>query len=249
MAFRDHARGLEATVTPAILGFAATLDGLSHVLDGEAVPVALWAPLALSILAWAFIWGGALHRFQRGRGLGAAGFMRAGAAHVGSFAVLALIAAVINLLLYLTLHKLLFGPVHSTLVVMTHTERDAFLVRVLLYVVFFAPVAVVSLVADYARVASVAAGVTSPVAAMRTAISFIRARLGAVIALDLFTGLIFVVITAAYGTLEVYGGSRVGGWRAIAIGQAYVLVRLAIRLTFASSELRLFNANQTAAAE
>jgi hypothetical protein len=249
MAFRDHARGLEATFTPAILGFAATLDGLSHVLDGEAVPVALWAPLGLSIVAWAFIWGGALHRFQRGRSLGAAAFMRAGAAYVGLFVVLALIAASINLLLYLTLHKLLFGPVHSTLVAMTHSERDAFLVRVLLYVVFFAPVALVSLVADYARVASVAAGMTSPVAAMRAALTFIRARPGAVSALYLFTGLIFILITIAYGTLEVYGGSRVGGWRAVAIGQAYVLVRLAIRLTFASSELRLFRANQSAAAE
>jgi hypothetical protein len=249
VAFRDHARGLEATFTPAILGFAATLDGLSHVLDGEGVPMALWAPLGLSMLAWAFIWGGALHRFQRGRSLGAAGFMRAGAAHVGSFVVLALIAAAINLLFYLTLHKLLFGPVHSTLVALTHTERDAFLVRVVLYVMFFAPVALVSLIVDYARVACVSAGVTSPVTAMRSAAAFVRRRIGGVVVLYLFTGLIFIVATAAYGTLEVYGGSRVGGWRAIAIGQAYVLVRLAIRLTFASSELRLFNANQTAAAE
>ena len=59
----------------------------------------------------------------------------------------------------------------------------------------------------------------------------------------------FVIVTIAYGTLEVYGGSRVGGWRAVAIGQAYVLVRLALRLLFAASELRLFNANQAAAAE
>jgi hypothetical protein len=62
------------------------------------------------------------------------------------------------------------------------------------------------------------------------------------------TGIIFVLVTVAYGTLEIYGGSRVGGWRAIAIGQAYVFVRLGIRLAFASSELRLFNANHTAAA-
>ena len=71
----------------------------------------------------------------------------------------------------------------------------------------------------------------------------------AVITLYLMTGAIFVVITIAYGTLEIYGGSQVGGWRAIAIGQAYVLVRLAIRLTFAASELRLFSANHAAAAQ
>ena len=84
---------------------------------------------------------------------------------------------------------------------------------------------------------------------IRASIAFARARLGSVVTLFVMTGLIFVIATVAYGTLELAGGSQVGGWRAIAIGQAYVLVRLAIRLTFAASELRLFSANQTAAAE
>jgi hypothetical protein len=249
MEFRNHARGLEATFTPAVLGFAATLDGISNVLDGRGLPAALLLPFALSIVAWAFIWGGSLRRFQAGRGLGAGGFARAGMSQLVSFVILAAIAAAVNVALYLTLHKVLFGPVHATLVGMTSTERDAFLVRVMLYVIFLAPVAMVGLIADYARVATVAAGAGSPIVAMRAAIAFIRARTGAVIALYLITGLIFVVITVAYGTLEVVGGSQVGGWRAIAIGQAYVFVRLAIRLTFASSELRLFSANQIAAAE
>jgi hypothetical protein len=249
MMFREQARGLEATFTPAIIGFAATLDGISNVLDGHRPPTAILLPLALSIVAWAFIWGGALHRFQRGRGIGAGGFIRAGTGHLTTFVVIAAIAAAINLVLYLTLHKLLFGPIHSALVAMTHTERDAFLVRVLLYAVFFAPVAVITLLADYARVASVALGVTSPIAALRTSLAFIRSRIGAVAALYVLTGAIFIVMTVGYGVLEIYGGSRVGGWRAIVIGQAYVLARLALRLTFASSELRLFSANQSAAAE
>lgn len=242
MEFREQARGLEATFTPAVLGFAATLDGISSVVDGRRPPAALVAPFLLSIVAWAFIWGGVLHRFQRGRGLGAAEFTRSGLRHLVMFVLIAAAAAAINLILYLTLHKLLFGPVHSMLVAMTSSERDAFLVRVLLYVIFFSVVAVVSLVADYTRVASVAMGATSPLGAAGTAIRFIRERTGAVIVLYLLTASLFIVITVAYGTLEIYGGSQVGGWRAIAIGQAYVFLRLAIRLTFASSELRLFNA-------
>ena len=243
MEFREQARGLEATFTPAVLGFAATLDGISAVVDGRRPPAALVAPFLLSIVAWAFIWGGALHRFQRGRGLGAAEFTRSGLRNLVMFVLIAAAAAAINLILYLTLHKLLFGPVHSMLVGMTSSERDAFLVRVLLYVIFFSVVALVSLVADYTRVAAVAIGATSPLDAAAKAIGFIRERTGAVIALYLLTALLFIVITVAYGTLEIYGGSQVGGWRAIAIGQAYVFVRLAIRLTFASSELRLFNAS------
>lgn len=247
--FREHAQGLEATFTPAILGFASTLDGLSGVLDGRALPPAILLPFALSIVAWALIWGGVLQRFQRGRALGLGGFLSAGRAHLVSFITIAGVAAIVNLALYLTVHKLLFGPVHRALVAMTTTERDAFFVRVALYLVFFSLVAFVSLVADYARVAAVTGRAASMPAMVRASIDFIRRHAGAVIVLYVITGLMFVVTTVAYGTLEIYGGSQVGGWRAILIGQAYVLIRLAIRLTFAASELRLFNANHAAAAQ
>ena len=249
MEFRDQARGLEATFTPAVLGFAAALDGISNVLDGNRVSSALIAPLLLSIAAWAFVWGGVLHRFKAGRGIGAGGFLRAGASHFFSFFVIALVAAAVNLALYFTVHKVLFGPLYQRLSGLTHTERDAFLVRVVLYVIFFALIAMVGLIADYARVAAVSGRAGSPFALLRTSWAFIRTHAGAVTALFVLTGAIFVVITAGYGVLEVQGGSQVGGWRAIAIGQFYVLVRLAIRLLFGASELRLFNANQAAAAQ
>jgi hypothetical protein len=244
MEFRDHASGLEATFTPAVLGFAATLDGISNVLDGNGIPLALAAPLGLSILAWAFLWGAILSRFNN-----RAGFVSGGRAYFVRFVIVAVVAAAANLILYLTVHRLLFGPVHTWLTGMTGTERDAFFVRVFLYLIFFSMIAMVSLIADYARVAAVTAGASSFGGMMRASIAFVRLRAGAVITLFMLTGLIFVIATIAYGSLEVVGGSEVGGWRAVAIGQAYVLVRLAIRLTFASSELRLFNANQTAAAE
>lgn len=249
MDFRDHARGIMATFTPAVLGFAATLDALSNILDGRAIPAGIIAPLVISIVAWAFMWGAVLERFRAGRGLGIAAFARAGAAHFVPFVAIAIVAAVTNLVLFVTVHRLLFGPVHAWLAGMTNTERDAFFVRVVLYAIFFALIAAVSLVADYARVASVAGARSGPLTLLRNSLAFIRAHRGPVTILFMLTGLIFVVITVAYGTLEVIGGSEVGGWRAVAIGQAYVLIRLAIRLTFAASELRLFTANQIAAAE
>jgi len=249
MEFRDHARGLEATFTPAVLGFAATLDGISNVVDGKAIPLPIVAPLLLSVAAWAFMWGGILHRFNTGRGAGVRGFLRSGRAHFVSFMAIAIVAAIVNLILYLTVHKLLFGPVHAVLTGMTSTERDAFFVRIVLYLIFFSLIAIVSLIADYARVAAVRGGVSSTTSVIGVSIAFIRRNAGRVALLFVLTGAIFVATTVAYGSLEVIGGSEVGGWRAIAIGQAYVLVRLAIRLTFAASELRLFTANQTAAAE
>jgi hypothetical protein len=45
--------------------------------------------------------------------------------------------------------------------------------------------------------------------------------------------------------LEIYGGSQVGGWRAILLGQLYIVFRLAIRLTAAAASLRLFAARST----
>lgn len=243
MEFREYAQGLEATFTPAVLGFAATLDGISNVLDGKAIPTAILIPLAISIVAWAFLWGAILSRFKGG------GFVRGGVAHFVPFVIIAAGAAIVNVILFLTVHKLLFGPVHTFLVGMTNTERDAFFVRVVLYLIFFSMIGVVSVIADYARVAAVASGAASAGSMIRESIAFIRANAGAVITLFVLTGVIFVVATVAYGTLELVGGSEVGGWRAVAIGQAYVLVRLAIRLTFASSELRLFSANHAAAAE
>jgi hypothetical protein len=246
MEFREHATGLAATFTPAVLGFAATLDGLSHVMDGRRPPTAILLPLFLSIVVWAFLWGGVLERFQQRRGVGVGGFLRAGARHLVPFIAIAAGAAIVNLILYLTLHKLLFGPVHRALVAMVSTERDAVLIRVFLYLIFFAFVVLVSMIADYARVSAVAAPSRSLAGAVGRSTAFIRSHFGAVITLYLITGAIFVVITIAYGVLEVYGGSQVGGWRAVAIGQAYVFARLGIRLAFASSELRLFNPSHTA---
>lgn len=249
MEFREQARGLEATFTPAVLGFAATLDGLSNVLDGNRVPAAIFLPLALSMAAWAFIWGAVLQRFRAGHGLGIGGSFRAGASHFVPFVAIALVAAIVNLVLYFTVHKLLFGPVYQSLSGLTSSERDAFFIRVALYLVFVVLIATVSLVAGYARIAAVSGRDRSPAALLRSSWSFIRGNTGAVATLFVLTGALFVAVTTAYGFLEVVGGSQVGGWRAIAIGQAYVFARLGIRLLFAASELRLFTMNQAAAAE
>jgi hypothetical protein len=243
--FRAQARGLEATFTPVVLGFAAPLDSISAVLDGRRPPLPVLGPLALSIVLWAFLWGGILRRFAAGSPIGVRAFIDAGFQFAPRFIAIAVAAAVIILVLYLTVHAALFGPVYRMLVSSSATERNAFLVRVFLYVVFLAPLALVGLAADYARVAAVAGVATSAGQAMRAGAAFVLANLRIVFTLYLMTALLFATVTIAYGTLEIYGGSQVGGWRAIAIGQAYIVMRLAIRLIAAASELRLFAARAT----
>jgi hypothetical protein len=238
--FRRQARGLDATFTPAVLGFAATLDSISGLLDGRQPPAAVLGPLGLSIGVWAFLWGGILRRFERGGRIGIAGFIQSGVAFAPRFIAIAVTAAVLVAVLYLSLHAVLFGPVYRTLAAMASSERDAFVIRVALYLVFLAPLMVVSLIADYARVASVAGGAGSFGAALRAGLAFVRGRFASVVALSVMAAIVLLAVTVAYGVLEVYGGSQVGGWRAIAIAQAYIVFRLAMRLAVAASELRLF---------
>ena len=243
--FRAQARGLEATFTPAIVGFAAPLDSISAVLDGRQPPLALVAPVTLSILTWAFLWGGVLSRYHAGHGLGVRAFIAAALQHLPRFVAIAIISAAAIVALYLTLHVVLFGPIHQMLVSRTSTERGEFVVRVLLYIVFWAPVALVGLAADYARAASVTGVAGSLAQSWRAGVTFVRANTRAVITVYLLIGAVFVAVTIAYGTLEIYGGSEVGGWRAIVIGQVYIVVRLILRLTSAAAGLRLFAARAT----
>ena len=70
---------------------------------------------------------------------------------------------------------------------------------------------VLSLVADYARVAIVSGSAVSAIAAVREGARFVRSHLGSVVALYLLTGLLFVALLVVYGYVDVYGGSRVDG--------------------------------------
>jgi hypothetical protein len=235
--FRAQARGLEATFTPAIVGFAAPLDNLSALVDATARPLVLVVPVTLYALVWAFLWGGVLHRFHQGGGASAREFLRAGLRQLPRFAVIAAVAAGASIALFVTVHVWLFGPVYSRLAANAATERDAFLWRVLLYVIFGSLLAVISLTADYARVSSVANVAHTFRQSLAAAVRFIRRNLSAVVTLYLLTGALFVALLLVYGVAD----RRFGGWRAVLLGQAFLIGRLAIRLTFAASEVSLFH--------
>ena len=237
--FREHAEGLAATFTPTILGFAAPLDNLSSLLDGTRRPVILLVPFAVSMLTWAFLWGAALHRFAHGSG---SGMWRSAVRTFVPFTLISAAAAAVVLALYVTVHPVLFGPIAARLQDGASTEQAAFTGRVLLYVIFGGLLIVVSLMVDYARVSMVVAPARSAGNAIALSWRFLTRYPGSVVVLYLATGSLFVMLMIAYGTLEVVGGSQVGGWRGIVIAQAYIVARLVIRLTFGASEVRLYRA-------
>jgi len=236
MEFRAQARGLEATFTPTIIGFAAPLDNISALAEGTPRPVVLIVPVALYGLLWAFLWGGVLPRFDRGHRSGVYRFVRDALRHLPCFVLIAAIAALTSFVLYLTVHRLLFGPVYEWLAVRTASERDAFLVRVALYLVFGALVAFVSLVADYARISRAIGGAGGVMTSIAGGQRFVRRHLRAVIFLFVLTGGVLVALLIGYGFVD----RRFGGWQGVIVGQAYVVARLVIRLTNAGAQVRLY---------
>ena len=240
MEFRAHAKGLEATFTPAIIGFAAPLDNLSALLDASPRPWALALPIAFSTLAWAFLWGGILHRFREGRRIGIGEFAKAGVRYAPRFALISLTALVFYAVLYFLIHPVLFNFIYDWLADLVSSERDAFVARLFVYAIFAAFLMTAALVVDYSRIAIVSSTSLSAVGALRAGLDFVRRHKVAVVALYLVTGLLLAAMLTVYGTSEVYGGTRLGGWRAVAIGQAYIIGRLILRLTLAASEVQLW---------
>lgn len=239
--FRAHARGLASTFTPAIMGFAAPLGNLSAVLDRDLPSLVLAGPVALAAVVWAFLWGGLLGRFLAGRRLGPRAFWAAGVRHFPRFLAIALAAAAAAGLLYVTVHPLLFGPVYGALAAAA-SERAAFFCRVALYAVFGSGLAVVSLLADYARVSLASAESATVGQAFAASRRFIAGNLAPVVTLYLLSGVLFALLLTAYGVAEIYGGTRVGGWRGVAAGQLFVVGRIAIRLAAIAAEASLWRA-------
>jgi hypothetical protein len=236
--FAEHADGLAATVTPSIIGFAAPLDNLSALLDGTQRPLIMMLPVASAIVAWAFIWGAALDRFAHGRR--GAGMWRAGARTLIPYVAISLLAAAVVLVLYYTVHPLLFGNLGGLLPMLVVDERIAFAVRLVFYVMFGSLLVAISILADYARVRlSLSPGLPT-LSAVAESWRFVRGQVRPVVGLYLAAGLLFVVLLAAYGAIEIVGDVNVGGWRGVVIAQVYIMARIVVRLTFAASELRLY---------
>jgi hypothetical protein len=240
MEFRVHARGLEATFTPAIIGVAAPLDNLSAILDASPRPWALALPVAFSTVVWAFLWGGILHRFQQERRIGLGEFIRAGTAHAPRLLVISVAALAAYAVLYFLIHPVLFDLIFDWLAELVSSERNAFFVRVLIYLVFGIFLMTAALVVDYARISVVTSASSSGLRALGAGLQFVRSHKLAVFALYMIAGLVLATLLTIYGTSEVYGGTRLGGWRAVAIGQAYIIARLILRLTLAAAEVRLY---------
>jgi hypothetical protein len=238
--YRAHGQGLSATFTPAIVGFAAPLDHLSAMLDGRAPGWTLAVPVAAYGVMWALLWGGVLHRFTRARAMRLREVWSACLRHFPAFLAVSALAAATVAVLYLTVHRWLFGAVYAWILTVVTTEAGALSARIVLYVIFGALLAYVGLCADYTRVSLLAGGGASLGEAWRIVAKLFRRHAGTVLALFVVNATVFVVLLAAYGVLD----ERFRGWRGVLLAQAFVVARVVLRLVNAASQVELFRRTQ-----
>lgn len=210
----EQSEGLSATFTPMVLGLAAPLDNISSLLEGTRRPVILFVPIGIALVVWALIWGAALDRFAHGRN--SAGLWRAAMRTMVPFTAIS-------------------GTIAAVMLTVSYTlDPPAILFGVVLVAV--------SVIADYARVHLVLGPSLSLPQSLRGSWQFVREHPVAVVMLYGASASLFVVLLAGYGAIETAAGIGTGGWRSIAIAQAYIIGRVVVRLTFGAAAVRLYRA-------
>jgi hypothetical protein len=239
--FSEQASGLGTTFKPTIIGFGAVLDNLSAFLDATSRPVAIVGAAAVYIVLWIFVAGGIIDRYARDRPLRAFGFFAGAGGLFFRFLRLAAVQALVYTVLFGALHSWLFDALYPRLTREMTVERTAFAVRVGLYLVFGVAVAASTMLFDYAKVRAVVEDRRSMLGAISASASFIRRNAGAAVTLFLLNFGVFVATLGLYAAIAP-GAGRAGimTWLGLALGQAYVLGRLWIKLTFWASETALF---------
>src|SRR5262245_8695128 len=106
--FSSQATGIGRTFTPTIIGFAATLNTVSSVLDGQRAIAPIAGALKLYLLAWTFLTGGIIDRYARQRPLASFGFFAACGGHFFRLLRLAAVAGAFYWWLFAYVHQWLF---------------------------------------------------------------------------------------------------------------------------------------------
>jgi len=239
--FGSQASGLGTTFTPAIIGFAATLDSVSGLFDarGPIAPVA--GAIASYLLAWVFLSGGILDRYARQRRTHAHGFFAACGVFFWRFLRLGLIAGAVYWALFAYLHRWLLDDAYEKLIVDVSAERVALLLRFGLYAVFGAALMLVNIAIDYAKVRLVVEDRRSAIGALSAALGFLGRHPGRAFGLYALNGLAFLVVVGVWSLVAPgAGGAGLSMWVGLAATQLYLLARLVLKLQFIASQTALF---------
>ena len=229
------------TFQTSIIGFAAVLDNLSHLADGQARPSPILWLGALYLLLWLFLTGGILDRFARARPTRSHEFFTACGIYFVRFLRLAPMIAFAYYVLFAIVHPFVLDTIYGALTQEVTVERTAFVVRLGLYLVFGAVLGAMNVIFDYAKVRAVVEDRRSMIGALAAGARFVRRHAGAVAALYLFNTGLFVAVLLLYAIVSPGAeSSGAGVWLGVAAGQIYLAARLWVKLVFLASETALF---------
>jgi hypothetical protein len=239
--YSESATGLGRSFSPTIIGFAAPLDNLSRFFDRQpqVLPVAVVGGLYLVL--WLFLSGGVIDRLARSRPVRTHAFFAACGTYFVRFLRLAVIAALGYWVLFGFVHGWLFDRIYRWATIDLNVERTAFVIRLALYAVFGGLVVVWTLMLDYARVRAVVEDRHSMLGALIAGSRFALRHPAKTGIVWLLNGVCFLVVLGIYG-LVAPGAAGTGAavWLAFAIGQAYVLARVCLKLLVYASQTALF---------
>lgn len=239
--FIDGASGIGRTFVPSIVGFAAPLKNLSDLVDNAALAGTAVVAVTTWLALWAFIGGGIIDRYARGRTTHTPGFFAACGVFFFRFLRLGAMAWIVYWFLFAYLHGWLFEDGYTRWTRDLNVERQAFVIRLGLYVLFAAILAIVNLVFDYAKIRAVVEDRRSMVGALVAGGRFVRRHARVTIAVYLVNTLVFAAILLAYRFgAPGAGWSGAGVWFSFAVVQAYILARVWAKLVFLASQTALF---------
>lgn len=241
--FSAQASGLGVTFVPSIVGFGAVLDNLSGVLDNEPVATTIAGATAAWLLLWSFVSGGLIDRLARDRRTRSHGFFAACGLHVWRLLRLGLVALAVYAFLFGTAHHWIFDRAYERLVRDVTVERTALLLRLTAYAVFGAILIFFNLIFDYARIRIVVEDRRSVFGALAASTRFLRRHFGRVTMLYGANGVAFLALIAIYAAVDPGAPGRgLAMWSALIVGQAYIVARHFLKLTFYASETAFFQA-------
>ena len=239
--FSSQATGIDTTFTPTIIGFATTLDSVSGLLDRRALSTPIVWALAVYLAAWVFITGGILDRYARGRRIGAYGFFAASGIFFFRFLRLGVAASIAYWFLFAYVHEWLFARWYGNVTRDIPIERTVFYWRVLMYAIFIALLAAVTVAFDYAKVRAVVEDRRSMAGALIAALRFIVRNPSRVMGLYAINVVLFLAVVAVWALInQGAGGAGVWMWTGVAVSQGYILLRLMVKLQVLASETALF---------
>lgn len=234
--FLAQTSGIGLSFVPAILGFAAVLKNLSTVADATPLPTIVAMAVAMHMFVSVFLVGGALDRLARDRAINSAAFFSACGVYFLRFLRLAIIAGAAYWVLFVPYHQFLFDETYPALTENVTVERTAFGYRLGLYAMFLAPLLLVNLIVDYAKVRAVVEDRRSMLGALAAGWRFVRRNPGATLSLYALNALLFLAVIALYFLIAPSADNPA----AFAIGQLYIVLRVIVRLQFMASQVALF---------